>query len=209
MVGSASAIGEISRRAGSRCQSPGALPLPRPHWHDPAPEEPMGKWPTLDKIEMIDGPIDDEDLRARAPRSCSTACSTCRSITCAPAAGHHRHRRLGRRRQGRPDRAHRRRPRAEIDPGLAHRRADAPRSRAATTSGASGSRLPAPGNWAVFDRTWYGRVLVERIEGFCSVKADGSGPTARSTSSSASSPTTARASSSSSSMSAPRSRSGG
>lgn len=28
-------------------------------------------------------------------------------------------------------------------------------------------RLPAPRNWAIFDRTWYGRVLVERIEGFC------------------------------------------
>jgi polyphosphate kinase 2 (PPK2 family) len=29
------------------------------------------------------------------------------------------------------------------------------------------TRLPAPGNWTVFDRTWYGRVLVERVEGFC------------------------------------------
>ncbi|HTR82884.1 MAG TPA: polyphosphate kinase [Reyranella sp.] len=29
------------------------------------------------------------------------------------------------------------------------------------------TRLPAPGNWSIFDRTWYGRVLVERIEGFC------------------------------------------
>ena len=29
------------------------------------------------------------------------------------------------------------------------------------------TRLPAPGSWAIFDRTWYGRVLVERIEGFC------------------------------------------
>ncbi|SKA15280.1 Polyphosphate kinase 2, PPK2 family [Enhydrobacter aerosaccus] len=28
-------------------------------------------------------------------------------------------------------------------------------------------RLPAPGNWSIFDRTWYGRVLVERIEGLC------------------------------------------
>jgi len=28
--------------------------------------------------------------------------------------------------------------------------------------------LPAHGRVAVFDRTWYGRVLVERIEGFCS-----------------------------------------
>lgn len=26
--------------------------------------------------------------------------------------------------------------------------------------------LPAPGNIAIFDRTWYGRVMVERIEGF-------------------------------------------
>jgi polyphosphate kinase 2 (PPK2 family) len=32
-------------------------------------------------------------------------------------------------------------------------------------------RLPAPGNWAIFDRTWYGRVLVERIENFCSGEA--------------------------------------
>lgn len=32
-------------------------------------------------------------------------------------------------------------------------------------------RLPAPGNWAIFDRTWYGRVLVERIEGLCDKEA--------------------------------------
>ncbi len=29
------------------------------------------------------------------------------------------------------------------------------------------SRLPKDGHIAVFDRTWYGRVMVERIEGFC------------------------------------------
>ena len=28
--------------------------------------------------------------------------------------------------------------------------------------------LPGMGQMAVFDRSWYGRVLVERIEGFCS-----------------------------------------
>ena len=28
--------------------------------------------------------------------------------------------------------------------------------------------LPRQGNVSIFDRTWYGRVLVERIEGFCS-----------------------------------------
>ena len=30
------------------------------------------------------------------------------------------------------------------------------------------NRLPKDGHIAVFDRTWYGRVMVERIEGFCS-----------------------------------------
>ncbi len=29
------------------------------------------------------------------------------------------------------------------------------------------TRLPDPGRIAIFDRTWYGRVLVERVEGFC------------------------------------------
>jgi polyphosphate kinase 2 (PPK2 family) len=29
-------------------------------------------------------------------------------------------------------------------------------------------RLPAKGQIAIFDRSWYGRVMVERIEGFCS-----------------------------------------
>jgi polyphosphate kinase 2 (PPK2 family) len=28
-------------------------------------------------------------------------------------------------------------------------------------------RLPEAGTLAIFDRTWYGRVLVERVEGFC------------------------------------------
>jgi polyphosphate kinase 2 (PPK2 family) len=30
------------------------------------------------------------------------------------------------------------------------------------------NKLPAYGQIAVFDRSWYGRVLVERVEGFCS-----------------------------------------
>jgi polyphosphate kinase 2 len=30
------------------------------------------------------------------------------------------------------------------------------------------TKLPAHGELAIFDRSWYGRVLVERIEGFCS-----------------------------------------
>ena len=31
------------------------------------------------------------------------------------------------------------------------------------------TRLPEPGEIAIFDRTWYGRVLVERVEGFAKI----------------------------------------
>jgi len=33
------------------------------------------------------------------------------------------------------------------------------------------TKLPARGNMAIFDRSWYGRVLVERVEGFCGEEA--------------------------------------
>jgi polyphosphate kinase 2 (PPK2 family) len=32
------------------------------------------------------------------------------------------------------------------------------------------TRMPEAGRWAIFDRTWYGRVLVERVEGFAKKK---------------------------------------
>ena len=32
------------------------------------------------------------------------------------------------------------------------------------------TRMPDRGRWAIFDRTWYGRVLVERVEGFAKKK---------------------------------------
>ena len=41
------------------------------------------------------------------------------------------------------------------------------RSAPSPTSGASGGTFRAPGRVAIFDRSWYGRVLVERVEGFC------------------------------------------
>lgn len=33
------------------------------------------------------------------------------------------------------------------------------------------TRTPEQGELSIFDRSWYGRVLVERVEGFCSTKA--------------------------------------
>ena len=45
-------------------------------------------------------------------------------------------------------------------------------------------RLPDPGQIVVFDRSWYGRILVERVEGFAS-KRSGIEATKRSTNSNA------------------------
>lgn len=135
-------------------------------WHHPEREENMGKWPTLDSIEMIDGPVDEEsyerDLRKLQTRLLELQIQYLndrrRAILCIDgwdAAG-----------KG----------------GLIGRVVDGlePKSVHVWRIGAPGAeeqgrhylwrfwqRLPAPGDWAIFDRTWYGRVLVERIEGFC------------------------------------------
>ena len=73
---------------------------------------------------------------------------------------------LGRQRQGRRDQAPRRpaRRRATCASSRSPRRRP---TRSATTScTASSPALPGWGGMAVLDRTWYGRVLVERVEGF-------------------------------------------
>ena len=51
--------------------------------------------------------------------------------------------------------------------------------------------LPRAGKMLIFDRSWYGRVLVERVEGFAKPEEWG-GPMTKSMISNASSPTTAR-----------------
>jgi polyphosphate kinase 2 (PPK2 family) len=42
--------------------------------------------------------------------------------------------------------------------------------------------IPRAGHMIIYDRSWYGRVLVERVEGFAK-DPSGAAPTARSTSS--------------------------
>jgi AMP-polyphosphate phosphotransferase len=127
----------------------------------------MGKWPALDKIEMIDGPLDDEDYERRLKKlqnqlldlqvhHLRTGGRAIIGLDGWDAAG-----------KG----------------GLIQRMVFGlePRSVQVWRIGAPSAeeqgkhflwrfwnRVPAPRNWAVFDRTWYGRVLVERIEGFCS-----------------------------------------
>jgi polyphosphate kinase 2 (PPK2 family) len=126
----------------------------------------MGKWPALDKVEMLDRPIDDDsyerqlkklqrrllDLQIHYLRTGGRAVI---GLDGWDAAG-----------KG----------------GLIRRAVDGlePRSIHVWRIGAPTKeeqgrhylwrfwqRLPAPGNWSMFDRTWYGRVLVERVEGFC------------------------------------------
>ncbi len=61
--------------------------------------------------------------------------------------------------------------------------------------------LPRAGRVTIFDRSWYGRVLVERVEGFATRARSGGAPTRRSTTSSTSSSSTASCWSSSGSTS--------
>lgn len=130
----------------------------------------MGKRPALDKVEMIDGPIDDksyehelkelqERLLALQIHHIKTGGRVIIGIDGWDAGG----------KGGLIERIV-----GRLEPKSVHVwRISAP------TAAEQGrhylwrfwQRLPVPGDWAIFDRTWYGRVLVERIEGFCDKKA--------------------------------------
>jgi polyphosphate kinase 2 (PPK2 family) len=130
----------------------------------------MGKWPTLDKIEMLRGPIDGDsyqhrltklqrqllDLQVHHIRSGGRVVI---AIDGWDAAG----------KGGLIER---------IAYGLEPKSLQVWRIGAPTPEEQGRhylwrfwQRLPAPRNWAIFDRTWYGRVLVERVEGFCTKSA--------------------------------------
>lgn len=126
----------------------------------------MGKWPSLDKIEMIDGPIDDSayehELRKLQSRLLELQIHYMhdrqRAILCIDgwdAAG--KGGLIGRVVDG-------------LEPKSVHVwriGAPTPEEQGRHYLWRFWQRLPAPGDWAIFDRTWYGRVLVERVEGFC------------------------------------------
>ena len=130
----------------------------------------MGKWPRLDKIEMIDGPIDKDsyeqqlkDLQQRLLdlhiHHLRTGGRVMICIDGWDAAG----------KGGLIERLV-----AGLEPKSVqvHRiSAPTPEEQGRHYLWRFWNRLPAPGNWAIFDRTWYGRVLVERIEGFCDKSA--------------------------------------
>jgi polyphosphate kinase 2 (PPK2 family) len=126
----------------------------------------MGKWPTLDKVEMIDGPLDDKDYENRLKKLQNRLLDL-----------QIHHLRTGGRAMVGIDGWD-----AAGKGGLIQRMVFGlePRSTQVWRIGAPTreeqgrhflwrfwERVPAPANWAVFDRTWYGRVLVERIEGLC------------------------------------------
>ena len=127
----------------------------------------MIKWRTLDKIEMLDGPLDDKDYDKRLKKLQNRLLDL-----------QIHHMRTGGRAMVGIDGWD-----AAGKGGLIQRMVFGlePRSTQVWRIGAPTpeeqgkhflwrfwDRVPAPGNWGVFDRTWYGRVLVERIEGFCS-----------------------------------------
>jgi polyphosphate kinase 2 (PPK2 family) len=130
----------------------------------------MGKWPGLDKIEVIDGPIDektyDRDLAKLQHRLLDLQVEHLRTggraiigIDGWDAAG----------KGGLIERII-----SGLEPKSTHVwriGAPTPQEQGRHYLWRFWERLPAPGSWALFDRTWYGRVLVERIEGLCSVEA--------------------------------------
>jgi polyphosphate kinase 2 (PPK2 family) len=130
----------------------------------------MGKWPKLDKIEMIDGPLDDKtyehkleklqhrllDLQVHHLRNGGRAIICVDGWDAAGKGGLIQRIVFG------------------LEPRSTHvQRIGAPvdYEQGRHYLWRFWMRLPAPGNWTIFDRTWYGRVLVERIEGFCSKEA--------------------------------------
>jgi len=126
----------------------------------------MGKWPSLDKIDMIDSPLDDKDYEQQLKKlqnqlldlqvhHLRTGARAIIGLDGWDAAG----------KGGMIQR---------LVFGLEPRSVQVWRIGAPTPEEQGKhflwrfwERVPAPRNWAVFDRTWYGRVLVERIEGFC------------------------------------------
>ncbi|CAN5817904.1 hypothetical protein BH11PSE3_BH11PSE3_46910 [soil metagenome] len=126
----------------------------------------MAKWPILDKIEMIDGPVDKKDYERELEKlqhrlldlqthHLRTGGRVIIGIDGWDAAG----------KGGLIERLV-----SGLEPKSTHVwRIGAP------TSEEKGqhylwrfwNRLPPPGSWSIFDRTWYGRVLVERIEKYC------------------------------------------
>ncbi len=126
----------------------------------------MGKWPILDEIEMIDSPIDEHDYQRQLKKL---------QRRLLDLQVHH-HRTDGRVVIGIDgwDAAGKGGLIQRLIYGLEPRSTHVWRIGAPTHDEQRRhylwrfwQRLPAPRNWAIFDRTWYGRVLVERIEGFC------------------------------------------
>ncbi len=126
----------------------------------------MGKWPILDELKMLVGPIDDDTYERRLAKlqrqllelqvqHIRTGGRVVIAIDGWDAAG----------KGGMIER---------IAYGLEPKSLQVWRIGAPTTEEQGRhylwrfwQRLPAPRLWAIFDRTWYGRVLVERVEGLC------------------------------------------
>jgi polyphosphate kinase 2 (PPK2 family) len=126
----------------------------------------MSKWPSLDKMKMIDGPLDDDEYEHRLKKlqhrlldlqvhHLRTGGRVVIGIDGWDAAG----------KGGLIQRVV-----YGLEPRSTHVwriGAPTPQEQGRHFLWRFWERVPAPGNWALFDRTWYGRVLVERIEGFC------------------------------------------
>ena len=127
----------------------------------------MGKWPKLDRIEMIDGPIDKKDYQNQIDElqhrlldlqtwHLRTGGRVLIGLDGWDAAG----------KGGLIERLV-----AGLEPKSTHVwriSAPTPDEQGRHYLWRFWQKLPAPSELAIFDRTWYGRVLVERVEKFAS-----------------------------------------
>ena len=126
----------------------------------------MGEWPILDKIKMIDGPLDDAEYERRLKKLQNQLLDL--QVEHLRAGGRVMIGIDGWDAAGKGGMIQR------IVFGLEPRSthvwrigAPSPEEQGRHFLWRFWERVPAPANWGIFDRTWYGRVLVERIEGFC------------------------------------------
>ena len=127
---------------------------------------PLVKMPRLSEVEL-DKEISEEEYKKELRHLQKKLNALHYRLYRKKDSGSHRLRRLGCRRQGRQYQADRGSTGSQRLRGTPHRRPE-PHEKARHYLWRFWTRLPKTGHIAIFDRTWYGRVMVERLEGFCS-----------------------------------------
>ena len=128
---------------------------------------PLVKMPKLSEVEL-DREISEEEYKKELRHLQKKLNALHYRLYRKKDSGSHRLRRLGCRRQGRQYQADRGSTGSQRLRGTPRRQPGNHTRKQRHYLWRFWTRLPKTGHIAIFDRTWYGRVMVERLEGFCS-----------------------------------------